>query len=402
MKKRVKTSQRLWLLQICNSIQIEYGEPLLQSCAMQSYTEISPSELSRYTPALRGTLETVCESASFRASPKSCEFLRHIVNNTLNGTTDELKERLIGITLLGRETTYDTGSDAGVRVRANDVRKRLTAYSKANPLADFLFVLPSGSYVPRFYRQPAASLADGTGTRVERLEIDLPLTLQQLAAPTIVALFLCVICLRWQIGQEHPFITFWQHVFQGHNVRLYLEPVQNDKGSQLVAMREIQATVPLLNLAGQFHSQLNLTDDDAINDGEVLISIGEPSNKNSEIKPPSMNHLTGARLTVVDTANGREIFDRTTLKAYPDQGISAALLTISGGSVRSINIDGTDDASINSLVRLLCERDNFPESLADSMTDGTSQIVFPMTPGSQPIVFHDPLSVSQLNVGKVQ
>src|ERR1700729_4101559 len=121
---------------------------------MQSFTEIPLSELSRYAPSLREALEAVCKSPAFRTSPKSCEFLQHIVHHALNGNADELKERLIGMSLLGREATYDTGSDAGVRVRANDVRKRLTAYNKTETAtASFTFDLPSGSYIPRFFRQ---------------------------------------------------------------------------------------------------------------------------------------------------------------------------------------------------------------------------------------------------------
>src|SRR5271156_2619148 len=120
---------------------------------MQSYTEIPLSELTQYATNFREALQAVCESPAFRTSPKSCEFLRHIVHRALSGDADELKERLIGMSLLGREATYDTGSDAGVRVRANDVRKRLTAYNAAKiRVGSFAFDLPSGSYVPRFYR----------------------------------------------------------------------------------------------------------------------------------------------------------------------------------------------------------------------------------------------------------
>ena len=59
-------------------------------------------------------LGDVCDSAPFKTSPRSCEFLRHIVHRSIAGEVDELKERLIGMSLLGREATYDTGSDADV------------------------------------------------------------------------------------------------------------------------------------------------------------------------------------------------------------------------------------------------------------------------------------------------
>jgi hypothetical protein len=372
---------------------------------MKGYTEIPLAELSQYAPNFQQALEAVCESPAFRTSPKSCEFLRHIVHRALNGDTDELKERLIGMSLLGREATYDTGSDAGVRVRANDVRKRLTAYNTTKIRADsFAFDLPSGSYVPRFYRLAALSVETEASEHTERYETEVPLSLQRLAAPTVIALFLCVICIRWQIAQEHPFTTFWQHIFLGHDVRLYLPPAENSGSSQLVAMQEIQATAPLLNLAGQFHSQLNLTGDTALSEGEILISIGAPSqNKSSRTTTDDLSPPDASRLTVIDTVNGRRIFDRTASKIYPARGGSAALLTISNSPIRSIHIDGTDDASINSLVRLLCERDSFPEGLADGLADGTtSQMVFPMAPGSQPIIFREAPSTASANIGKTQ
>jgi len=374
---------------------------------MQSYTEIPLSELTQYATNFREALQAVCESPAFRTSPKSCEFLRHIVHRALSGDTDELKERLIGMSLLGREATYDTGSDAGVRVRANDVRKRLAVHNKANTgVSRFTFDLPSGSYVPRFFRETTLSLnaqAETTGIQAEPYEVDVPLTLQRLSAPTIAALFLCVICLRWQIGQEHPFTTFWQSVFQGHNVSLYLHPTQNDGRHQLIAMQEVQTTVPLLNLAGQFHSQLNLTEEPAATAGEFLISIGPTSESRIEIKSSKPMPLDASRLAVVDTVNGRRIFDRTALKPYPTPGDSAALLTISNGPSRTIRIDGTDDASISSLIRLLCERDTFPEGLADSLADDTiTQVVFSMAPHSQPAIFRDSAATAQPNTGKMQ
>ncbi len=373
---------------------------------MQSYTEIPLSELTQYATNFREALEAVCESPAFRTSPKSCEFLRHIVHRALSGDADELKERLIGTSLLGREATYDTGSDAGVRVRANDVRKRLAVHNKAKTDGSrFTFDLPSGSYVPRFFREatlPLEAQAEPVGIQAEPYEVDVPLTLQRLSAPTFIALFLCVICLRWQIAQEHPFTTFWQGVFQGHDVRLYLHPEQSNGRNQLIAMQEIQTTVPLLNLAGQFHSQLNLTEEPAATAGEALISIGFVSESGIEIKPSQPTPLDASRLAIVDTVDGLRIFDRTALKPYP-AGSSAALLTISNGPSRSIRIDGTDEASVYSLIRLLCERDTFPEGLADSLADGTiTQVVFPMAPHSQPAIFRDSFPATQTSIGKTQ
>jgi hypothetical protein len=373
--------------------------------------EIPFTEIERYAPEVLCVLDKICESPSFRTSPKSCEFLRHIVRHTLGGTVDELKERLIGITLLGRKTTYDTGSDAGVRVRANDVRKRLSTYnSSPATAAELTLDLPVGSYIPRFFRNvdilpnfsPISGLAllsrtheDSGQSQDVPSELDkfAPLSLRQLAAPTIVALFLCTICIRWQLAQAHPFVTFWQSVLQDHNAILYIPPVQVG-GQQDVSMASMNEAAPLLNLAGQFHARFTLTGNQTTpaSPTDIFVSIGSATGTPMQDKD---------RLVVEDTPTGREIIDRSVSRQHPALTEHAALLTIANGTQRSIRIDGTDDAAIGSLVQALCERDTFPEELADSLQSGTiTQIVFPTTPHAETMVFHEQLSVASTGVAQ--
>ena len=373
--------------------------------------EIPFTEIERYAPEVLCALDKICESPSFRTSPKSCEFLRHIVRHTLLGTVDELKERLIGITLLGRKTTYDTGSDAGVRVRANDVRKRLSTYnSSPDTAAEFVLDLPVGSYIPRFFRNvdplpnfsPISELAlltraheDSGQSQDVPSELDkiAPLSLRQLAAPSIVALFLCTICIRWQLAQAHPFVTFWQSVLQDHNAILYIPPVQVG-GQQDVSMASMNEAAPLLNLAGQFHARFTLTGNQTTpaSPTDIFVSIGSATGVPMQDKD---------RLVVEDTPTGREIIDRSVSGRHPALTEHGALLTIANGTRRSIRIDGTDDAAIGSLVQALCERDTFPEELADSLQSGTmTQMVFPTTPHAETMVFHEQLSVASTGVAQ--
>src|ERR1700721_49449 len=119
---------------------------------MTATKEIPVTDISAYASSLREFVEGICTSPAFCNSPKSCEFLRHIVERTLCDDVASLKERLIGMTLLGREAGYDTGSDAGVRVRAKEVRKRLLKYNTTLATeARLILDLPVGSYVPRFF-----------------------------------------------------------------------------------------------------------------------------------------------------------------------------------------------------------------------------------------------------------
>jgi hypothetical protein len=68
---------------------------------------------------------------------------------------DALKERAIGVEVFGRPPGYDTSADAIVRVTASDVRKRLSQhYGRPDTTAEYRISLPSGSYVPKFVREP--------------------------------------------------------------------------------------------------------------------------------------------------------------------------------------------------------------------------------------------------------
>ena len=90
-------------------------------------------------------------SHAFAGSKRTQDFLHLIVEHTLVGDFDSLRERMIGAEMFGRPVDYDTGSDSVVRVKATEVRKRLAQYYlEATRRPAVRIGLPSGSYVPRF------------------------------------------------------------------------------------------------------------------------------------------------------------------------------------------------------------------------------------------------------------
>ena len=102
----------------------------------------------------------------FKASPRSQHLLQYVVEKSLDGEFDLLKERLIGTELFGRPSGYDTGEDAIVRVAASDVRKRLLQfYGSGSAHGRTRIDLPPGSYLPLFcvndtnFEEPAKPLA---------------------------------------------------------------------------------------------------------------------------------------------------------------------------------------------------------------------------------------------------
>ncbi len=101
---------------------------------------------------VREQLERVLSSRDFQASKLCQSFLRYAVENTLSGHTQNLKERTIGIEVFGKPPAYDPSEDAGVRVKASEVRKRLRSYYLSQPTdATILIDLPAGTYVPEFH-----------------------------------------------------------------------------------------------------------------------------------------------------------------------------------------------------------------------------------------------------------
>ena len=102
-------------------------------------------------------LESILSSPFFRTSNRSKQFLAYVVQHTLDGNHEPLKERTIGAKLFQRPVGYATGDDPVVRVQAGEVRRRLEQYHHAalnhSPVR---IELPVGSYAPEFRWVPAA------------------------------------------------------------------------------------------------------------------------------------------------------------------------------------------------------------------------------------------------------
>lgn len=107
---------------------------------------------AREIQLVREHLDEITESHLFAGRKRTQEFLRLIVERALEGDFESLRERMIGASMFGRPIGYDTGNDAVVRVKANEVRKRLAQfYSEAQGRTPVRIDIPSGSYVPRFH-----------------------------------------------------------------------------------------------------------------------------------------------------------------------------------------------------------------------------------------------------------
>jgi hypothetical protein len=101
--------------------------------------------------AILRELEAVLASPHFCNSKRYPTLLQYIVDNTLAGKLDQLKERTLGVEVFERSPTYDTNTDTVVRYTAGEVRKRLLLYYSEHASSSGIRIsLPAGSYVAEF------------------------------------------------------------------------------------------------------------------------------------------------------------------------------------------------------------------------------------------------------------
>lgn len=94
----------------------------------------------------------------FSHSKRYPNFLRYIVQRTLEGATADLKERTLGVAVFGRDPAYDTNTDPIVRATASEIRRRIAQYYQAPGREHEIRIdLSPGSYIPEFTLPVAAA-----------------------------------------------------------------------------------------------------------------------------------------------------------------------------------------------------------------------------------------------------
>jgi serine/threonine-protein kinase len=137
-----------------------------------SFPQESPADPAREpVPArtVREQLARVVSSPGFVSSVRLTRFLTHIVNRTIDGDLDSLKEFSIAMEVFDRRADYDPNIDAIVRVEARRLRSKLKAYYEEEPGRSdpVLIGLRPGSYVPIFRWLQRGQQGKGIGTSIQ-------------------------------------------------------------------------------------------------------------------------------------------------------------------------------------------------------------------------------------------
>ncbi len=113
--------------------------------------------------AVEHTVQAILQSSVFRSSRQCQLLLRYIVDHSLAGEENLLRERVIGAQVFGRPVDYDTGNDPVVRSRVAEVRKRLAqCYDDQHNDIAVHITIPSGSYRAVFSQARSTSTQESS------------------------------------------------------------------------------------------------------------------------------------------------------------------------------------------------------------------------------------------------
>lgn len=209
------------------------------------------SNRSAVKNAIEEQLERLVASPYFNQSKRLPNFLRFVVEHTLAGDDENIKERTLGIEIFGRHAGYDTAADPIVRVTAAEIRKRMAQYYE-NPAhkAELRISLPSGSYIPQF---DVLSVGDHSGlpgadtpvvAKTENIASSEPLRARWPLVVALVAVAASVVALGsiwlWQRSHRSGFDEFWKPLIVTNDPVMLCIADQNEYS--VIALRD--ATQP--------------------------------------------------------------------------------------------------------------------------------------------------------------
>ena len=266
-------------------------------------------------------LADILQSTPFRTSRQCQDLFRFIVEHSLAGSDDSLRERVVGNEVFGRAANYDTSEDPVVRLRAADVRKRLAQYYQAanNPSGGWKIEIPTGSYKAHFHRIDAppslvTSIAQPGQHRIEADSFNRePIKLLPKAPPkkrtvlwAVLLFALCIMAIlaavpltRNLLRPKTAFDLFWEPVLADSR------PVLVCTGSNRVYILSVPATAryrnshpagldstPNLEVLVPQEELKNFTGDDFVPVMDTYLTVGDASATSEVTSLFSAHHHT--------------------------------------------------------------------------------------------------------------
>ncbi len=113
--------------------------------------------------AIKDQLDRILAGSEFLGRNQTSRFLCFVVEQTLNGQSDSIKQYSIAVDALGYGIDFDPQSNPAVRIEARRLRRSLDIYYHNEGIEDPIrIVIPKGGYVPRFLDNHTPSKAPGS------------------------------------------------------------------------------------------------------------------------------------------------------------------------------------------------------------------------------------------------
>lgn len=261
-----------------------------------------PSEEEK--SAIYEQLERLLSNTHFSNSRRFPSFMRYVVELTLNGQEDELKERTLGVEVFGRKANYDTASDPIVRVTAAEIRKRIAQYyQEPGHESELRISLPAGSYVPQFQGPPKEGVAAMEALPQPLLQPSLEAgaaTVKQTPAHHhfwrgFAVNFLVLVVLAggaawiWQTQHRSPFEFFWGPVLKANGPVLLC--IADQKQYSSIELRDANDPNKLVIL----HDTLTAVVMDDLSPIAHISGLLQANRKKYSLKSESATNLTDLR-----------------------------------------------------------------------------------------------------------
>ncbi|WP_139167782.1 tetratricopeptide repeat protein [Bauldia litoralis] len=139
------------------------------SLADSSTSDVGKADSPVSPEVVRQAVDRIVASADFSASERARNFLKYVVEETLEGRSDRIKAFTVAVEVFGRDDTFDAQNDPVVRIEAGRLRRALEHYYLLEGKDDCVVIeIPKGGYVPVFgvNRTEGAVDADADGSAV--------------------------------------------------------------------------------------------------------------------------------------------------------------------------------------------------------------------------------------------
>ncbi len=248
--------------------------------------------------AIRRQLDVLVRDELLRSSRRSIAFLRYIVEETLVGHGEHLKERTIGVNVFGKALTYDTNLDHVVRTAASELRKRLALYYGREEHRDELRIsLLPGSYVPQFLpavqpvqpAEPHILVPDERVPPVPPVQAAAVRRTPKLFLYLVPLLAVAALSLGWRWLRPQPTMQ-----------QIFWKPLLSSSGPVLIAVGDVPNGPPVNS------------PDSAATPAPTRVTSGPPT-------IPFADAVTIARLSAILSAQGKDyVIRRETASSFAD------------------------------------------------------------------------------------